>query len=309
MKVLITGATGYIGRAVAQRLLTAGHDVTGLVRNELGVRTLTTAGIEPVHGALDDADSLRAAVEGADSVIETASADHAESTTALLKAIAGTGRRFIRTSGTGIYTDLAGGEPTGIVHTEDDGYRPIPPLAPRYSLDVMVQEAAQAGDDTVVLRPTMIYGYGGSEQLPMMLRASLRDGVSRYLGRGLNRYGNVYLDDLADAYLLALEHAPAGSVYNLATDECDFRRIAEAIANLFGFGGAVSATEEEFAQALGPLPAAGLGSNSRVDSTRARTELGWAPQGPALLDELVHGSYRRIWGPKGITVSPGQSTA
>lgn len=57
MKVLITGATGYIGRAVAQRLLTAGHDVTGLVRNELGVRTLTTAGIEPVHGALDDADS------------------------------------------------------------------------------------------------------------------------------------------------------------------------------------------------------------------------------------------------------------
>jgi nucleoside-diphosphate-sugar epimerase len=55
MKVLITGATGYIGRAVAQRLLTAGHNVTGLVRNEFGVRTLTTAGIEPVHGALDDA--------------------------------------------------------------------------------------------------------------------------------------------------------------------------------------------------------------------------------------------------------------
>lgn len=88
MKVLITGATGYIGRAVAQRLLAAGYDVTGLVRNELGVRTLTTAGIEPVHGALDDADSLRAAVEGADAVIETASADHAASTTALLKAIA-----------------------------------------------------------------------------------------------------------------------------------------------------------------------------------------------------------------------------
>nr|WP_168515496.1 NAD-dependent epimerase/dehydratase family protein [Streptomyces sp. S1D4-11]QIZ00681.1 NAD-dependent epimerase/dehydratase family protein [Streptomyces sp. S1D4-11] len=310
MKVLITGATGYIGRAVAQRLLTAGHDVTGLVRNELGVRTLTTAGIEPVHGGLDDADSLRAAVKGADAVIETASADHAASTTALLKAIAGTGKRFIRTSGTGIYTDLAGGEPTDIVHTEDDGYTPIPPLAPRYSLDVMVQEAAQAGDHTVVLRPTMIYGYGGSEQLPMMLRASLRDGVSRYLGRGLNRYGNVYLDDLADAYLLALEHAPAGSVYNLASDECDFRRIAEAIGKLFGFGGAVSATEEEFAQALGPLPAASyLGSNSRVDSTRARTELGWVPQGPPLLDELVHGSYRRIWGPKGITVTPGQPTA
>ncbi|WP_327365432.1 NAD-dependent epimerase/dehydratase family protein [Streptomyces sp. NBC_01217] len=309
MKTLITGATGYIGRAVAQRLLTAGHDVTGLARNELGVRTLTTAGIEPVHGALDDADSLRAAVEGADAVIDTASADHAASTTTLLKAVAGTGKRFIRTSGTGIYTDLAGGEPAGIVHTEDDGYTPIPPLAPRYSLDVRTQEAALTGDHTVVLRPSMIYGYGGSEQLPILLHASLRDGVSRYAGRGLNRYGNVYLDDLADAYLLALEHAPAGSVYNLAADECDFRRIAEAIAELLGFEDAVSATAEEYARALGPVPAAGLGSNSRVDSAKARTELGWTPQGPPLLDELVHGSYRRIWGPKSvtITVAPGQA--
>ncbi|MGW6159369.1 hypothetical protein ACWFRM_40655, partial [Streptomyces sp. NPDC055144] len=63
------------------------------------------------------------------------------------------------------------------------------------------------------------------------------------------------------------------------------------------------------AKALGPLPAIGLASNSRVDSTKARTELGWTPQGPALLDELVHGSYRRVWGPKGTTINPGQPTA
>ena len=94
---------------------------------------------------------------------------------------------------------------------------------------------------------------------------------------------------------------------------------AEAVAKLLGLAGAVAVTGEDFAQALGPLPAQGLGSNSRVDSARARTELGWVPQGPPLLDELVQGSYRRIWGPQGrhrhprtagrVTETPGHFTA
>src|SRR5207244_1292831 len=101
-KVLVTGATGYLGRAVAQRLVTAGHKVTGLVRDDLGVRTLALSDIDPVLGDLGDANSLRAAAEGVDAVIEAASADHAVSTVALLEIIAGTGMRFIRTSGTSI---------------------------------------------------------------------------------------------------------------------------------------------------------------------------------------------------------------
>src|SRR2546430_4942612 len=157
----------------------------------------------------------------------------------------------------------------------------------------MTVAAAQAGDHTVVIRPSMVYGYGGSEQLPVLLRTALRDGVSRYTGRGLNRYGNVYLDDVAEVYLLALEHAPAGSAYNLAADECELRQIATAIAPLFGLDGAVSTSIEETGQAIGAMYAAGLASNSRVDSRKARTELGWSPQGPSLLDDLTQGSYRR----------------
>jgi nucleoside-diphosphate-sugar epimerase len=295
MKVLVTGTTGYLGRAVAQRLLTAGHEVTGLVRDDLAVRTLALSGIDPVLGDLDDSNSLRGAAEGVDAVIEAASADHAASTVGLLEIIAGTGRRFIRTSGTGIYADGAGGEPSDTVHTEDDGYTPVPQLAPRYHLDELTMAAAQAGDHTIVIRPSMVYGYGGSEQLPVLLRTALRDGVSRYTGRGLNRYGNVYLDDVAEAYRLALEHAPAGSVYNLAADECELRQIATGIAGLFGFDGAVSTSIEETGQAIGAMYAAGMASNSRVDSARARTELGWSPGGPSLLDDLARGSYRRLW--------------
>jgi len=162
MKVLVTGASGYLGRAVAQRLVTVGHEVTGLVRNDVDVRTLALSGIDPVFGDLDDPKSLRVASEGVDAVIEAASADHEASTVALLEIIAGTGRRFIRTSGTGIYADGAGGEPSDTVHTEDDGYTPVPPLAPRYHLDELTMAAAQAGDHTVVIRPSMVYGYAGS---------------------------------------------------------------------------------------------------------------------------------------------------
>src|SRR6266702_3562240 len=75
MKVLVTGTTGYIGRAVTHRLQTAGHTVIGLARGELAARTLAAAGIEAVRGDLADAAALRSAAARVEAVIETASAD------------------------------------------------------------------------------------------------------------------------------------------------------------------------------------------------------------------------------------------
>jgi nucleoside-diphosphate-sugar epimerase len=288
MNVLVIGATGYIGRAVAEHLRGAGHTVIGLVRNDNGARELTAAGFAAVGDA-------RAAGE-VDVVIDAANADDSSVTTMVLDTLRGV--RLIRTSGTGLYTDLAGGEPSDIVHTEDDGYQPIPALAHRHAID---QSVLAAGG--VVLRPSMIYGLGGSEQLPFLLRAATRDRVARYTGRGLNRYGNVHLDDLAEAYVCAVEHARPGSVYNLAADEAELGAIAEGIGKLLDIP-SVSATLEETVTAFGPRWALGIASNSRVDSAKARTELGWAPQGPTLLDDLVSGSYRRVWADKQPTVRP-----
>jgi nucleoside-diphosphate-sugar epimerase len=274
-----------------------------MVRNDLGARTLAAAGIPAVRGDLEDNASLRNAAASVDAVIETASADHAESTTGFLAALAGTGKTYIRTSGTGVYLDLAGGEFRDLVHTEDDGYQPLPPVARRYASDE--ETIAAAADDvrSVVIRPSMIYGNGGSEQLPAMLRAAMRSGFSGYTAPGLNRYGNVYLDDAARAYVLALEHAQPGSAYNLAADECDFASIAEAIAALLAIPVRAFTDFEEAVSVLGaPLWAHGLACNSRVDSTKARTELGWSPQGPGLIDDLRYGSYRRVWSTRNVTV-------
>jgi nucleoside-diphosphate-sugar epimerase len=130
----------------------------------------------------------------------------------------------------------------------------------------------------------------------------MRNGVSGYSGAGLNRYANVYLDDLAEAYLLALQSAAPGSVYNLGAAECDFKTIAEAIGTVRDLPARAFTDTDEAVRVLGPIWAMGMASNSRVDSSKARTELGWDPHGPALLDELTAGSYRRIWGAKDVTV-------
>jgi nucleoside-diphosphate-sugar epimerase len=295
MKVLVTGVTGYIGRTVADRLNREGHQVVGTVRNDLGVKTLAAAGIASVLANLDDAESLRRATEDVDAVVDTADADHRASTVAFLNALQDTGKTFIRTSGTGIYSDGAGGDLREPVHTEDDGYQPLAPLLPRYALDQLVKTGAERGIRTVVIRPPMIFGHGASQQLPILLRAALRSGLSGYSGAGTNRYANIHIDDLAEAYPLALAKAPSGSVYNIATNEADFKTIAEAIGTVLGIPVRPFADADEAFRVLGTWFIA-MGCNSRVDATLIRNELGWSPAGPALLEELTAGSYRRLWG-------------
>ena len=58
MRVLLTGATGYLGQAVGRALLVAGHDVMGLVRNDVGRKTVAAAGMNTLRGDLDDTAAL-----------------------------------------------------------------------------------------------------------------------------------------------------------------------------------------------------------------------------------------------------------
>lgn len=298
--VLVTGASGYIGQAVSTRLQVAGYQVVGLVRTAAAGRGLAARGVAPLIGSLEDAATLTAAIRFADAVIDAASADHADATRVVLEALAGTGKSYVRTSGTGVYTDLGHGTQSSHVYTEDDPFTPAEVVATRVGTDREVLAASARGIRTIVIRPSMIYGDGASEQLPLLIRQALVSRRSLYVGAGENRWSNVYLADLAEVYLLALQKAPSGSVYNIAAGEARMRDIAEAIAVLLGLDGAESCDPETAYEAFGQRWVdVALSSNSRVDSTRARNELGWSPIGPAILDELVSGSYRRLWAHKG----------
>jgi len=296
MRVLVIGASGYLGLAVATALRLRGHDVVGMVRSDVGHKIVAAGGLTPVRGDLGDAAALADMLEDVDAVIETASADNHRAAVDIARLLAGSGKRYVRTSGAGIYSELTVGEPASRVYAEDEPFTPHESYRARLRTDESVVAAAATGVHSVVLRPGMVYGAGGSEHLPVLLQAALRNGVSRYVGRGLNQYGNVYLDDLAVGYVLALESAPAGSIFNLTSGESTIGEIAEGVSEALGLVPPVSVSLAGSIQALGSLYGLGIAVAARVDSTKAVRELGWRPQGPTLLEDLTQGSYRRLWG-------------
>jgi nucleoside-diphosphate-sugar epimerase len=298
MRVFVTGASGYIGGSVAVRLVAAGHRVSGLVRSAEAAAKVQALGIAPVRGTLVDREVLSAAARAADAVINAADADNRDVVDALLPALAGTGKLFLHTSGSSIVGDNAGGEPSAKVYDEDTPVAPLPDKLLRVGINQRVQAAAKDGVRGVVLCPPLIYGTGHgpheeSIQVPKLIALARKSGVARHVGRGLNIWSNVHIDDLVDLYLLAIEKAPPGGFFYAENGEASMKALAEAISRMLGFGGVTQpiALEDAMKEWGGVGAAFTFGSNSRVRAVRARSVLGWRPKGQALLDDVERGSY------------------
>jgi nucleoside-diphosphate-sugar epimerase len=280
MRIFLTGANGFIGGAVACALIAAGHKVRGLVRDKAKAELVAAYGIEAVIGSLDDVAVLQAEARAADAVINAASSDHGGAVEALIAAIAGSGKPFIHSSGSSIVADLAMGEPSARIFDETTPIEALPEKAARVAIDRLVLTAA--GVRSVVLCNTMIYGHAlgppaQSVQIPALVRQAKASGVVRHIGRGLNRWSNVHIADVAALYALALAKAPAGTFMYVGSGEEALGEIAKAIAARLGLGAAQSWSAEEAIAAWGRnLAVFSLGSNSRVRGKTA-AELGWSP--------------------------------
>ena len=280
MLIFLTGANGYIGGAVAAALIAAGHRVRGLVRDQTKAAAVAAHGMEPVIGSLDDAALLQAQARAADAVINAANSDHRGAVEALLAGLSGSGKCFIHSSGSSIIADLAMGEPSDKIFYEDTPITPVADKAARVAIDRLV--LAAPGIRAVVLCNSMIYGNAigppaQSVQVPALVRQARASGIVRYIGRGLNRWSNVHIADVAALYVLALARAPAGSFMYVDGGEESLRAIAEAVAARLGFGPAQPWTAEEAIGFFGRNSAVySLGSNSRVRG-KAAAALGWSP--------------------------------
>jgi nucleoside-diphosphate-sugar epimerase len=301
MRVFVTGASGYIGGSVAVRLVAEGHQVSGLVRSKDAAAKVDELGIAPVHGTLADRDVLVEAARTADAVVNAANSDNQDVIDAILPALAGTGKLFLQTSGSSIVGDNAGGEPGEKVYDEDTPVTPLPDKVERVAINDRVRAAAADGVRGVVLCPTLIYGTGhgphkDSIQVPQLIDLARKSGAARHVGRGLNIWSNVHIDDLVDLYVLAIEQAKPGSFLYAENGEASMKALAAAISRLLGFGGRTEAIAlEDATREWGGVAAAfTFGSNSRVRARRARADLGWRPHRIGLLEDVEHGSYQAV---------------
>ena len=298
MKVFITGATGFIGGSIAVRLLAEGHRVSGLARTADKADALDDLGIEPVLGTLDDSDTLAGAAKTADAVVNAASSDHRGAVDALIQALTGSGKVFLHTSGSSIVGDDSRGEASDRVYTEADvlgGWEPAPDKAARVALDRAVLAAADVGVRSAVLCNTLIYGHGrglarDSVQIPRLVGQARKSGVVRHVGQGRNIWSNAHVDDVADAYLLALDSTPAGAFYFIESGEASFLDITTAIADALALGPPQPWDIDSAIAEWGYEPAVfALGSNSRVRGSAARDGLGWRPRHDSVTDWIRGG--------------------
>ncbi|MGF6780400.1 NAD-dependent epimerase/dehydratase family protein [Paraburkholderia sp. GAS334] len=285
MNIFITGASGFVGGTVARRLLAAGHSIRGLIRDASKAEALKAQGIGPVIGSLEDSSLLTREAHQSEGVIHAADSDHLSAIEALIEGLRGSGKPLLHTSGSSVIGDDAlGNSVSEAIYDEDTPMIVEPVKQPRRDIELQVLAASAEGVRAIVICPSNIYGSGTglnprSVQIPFLVDDARKGGVVHMVGRGVNRWSNVHIEDVAELYLLAFEKAPAGAFYFIENGEASFGEIGAAIARRLKLGPVESLTVEQATERWGKVHAHyTFGSNSRVRAKRARKELGWAPR-------------------------------
>ena len=295
MRVFVTGATGFIGAAVVQELIGAGHHVIGLARSDAAAKALAAAGAEAHRGALEDADSLRRGAAGADGVVHTAFIHDFSNIAAAGEidrlAIEAIGAALAVSERPLVVTSAIGLLAPGRVGTEVDAPDSNSGGAHRIASEGAALSLASRGVRVSVVRlPLSVHGEGDHAFIPALIRIAREKGVSAYLGEGRNRWPAVHRLDAAHLFRLALEKGLAGARFHGVADEgVPTRDIADAIGRRLS----VPVVSKSLNQAADHFSWLGrfFALDVPASSTRTQEELGWRPRQPGLLSDIERGHY------------------
>jgi nucleoside-diphosphate-sugar epimerase len=309
MKIFLTGATGYIGSIVAEKLLQKGHQVVALARSENSAKKLEALGIEVVFGDLDDLSILTKAAKNVDGIIHTgfkqsengflASMKNERKTVeALMEGIKNSDKPIIYTSGTGLL-----GDTQTIIFDE---YTPTKiDLNDNYidNNDEMTQATVQRmktesdvldtrGVRGIILRPPNVYGRSnGQALLTHLIGASKKICAVPYANfSGDHLWTFVHVEDLADLYVLALEKSKGGEMYYAGGETAlKTKDIAKALSYGLGYQGETIAVEmDELINLFGsPFMANFWTWNNQSSNEKAKRLLNWQPNHIHMLKEIA----------------------
>ncbi|NUQ65158.1 MAG: NAD-dependent epimerase/dehydratase family protein [Pirellulales bacterium] len=234
-RMLITGATGMVGAAVARRAVESGYRVRALVRRTSDRSELERLGVEFAEGDMATAESMPAAVQDVDIVVHSAAhvgdwgpaekyrAINVVGLEHLLNAVEREGKlkRWIQISSLGVYPARHhyGTDETSPTDLEGlDGY-----TRTKAEAEVLLRRHMEEYKvPAVILRPGFVYGPGDRHVVPRLIER-IESGTMKIIGDGRNVLNNTYVGNLVDAILLAIEKEGAvGEVFNI----CDERLVS-----------------------------------------------------------------------------------
>jgi nucleoside-diphosphate-sugar epimerase len=291
MRVALTGATGFIGSHVLTELQEHGHEVTALVRDGAQADVVAGRGATPTVVDLYDRPAVVSVLSAADGAIHTASPGDATSSEldsaavdAAIEALAGTGKPYVQISGIWVY-----GDNTSI--SERSPFKPPAFVSWREPIESRLLDAKDMRGVVIVSGGAYGDGAGG---IPGLLLGSPRDDAGNLImvGTGRQHWSMIHVADLADFFRRALEAESARGYYVVGNGlNSTVAELTEAAAVAAGAPGAVPGSDDEARGRLGEYFAEVLLLDQAADAARARTELGWSPSRPGLVEEFRSGSY------------------